>query len=315
MSSLLVQLEMIRKIVFNTLLVSIPEEFFLVMLALILVGEFDYWEEAEYKKLINKWDYARVFIPTVVSSLLASTMRYTGHDLIFTALLPLAAMYFLIILTNKEILEDHGSAIWAGKVLLFLLLGYLIIFISEQLYTPIFLYAAGETVTDLNNNILLNFAMSIPAKLIEYLVLVFFVIKKRTLLKANLLLPILENKVSKFLAYTIVICNFGFALVMGREICYERILSSLSMDIKCIIILSTVLFPIINISALVYGFYNIKNRDIQKQKEISGEIVKLLNGLKEYAECEKYDNIKWKLNEMSIDMKKIAESLYKSNTE
>jgi len=68
----------VQKILLNTFFVSFPEELFLIMFTLILVGEFEYWKEDECKRLINRFDYVRVFVPTIVAALISNTLRYYG---------------------------------------------------------------------------------------------------------------------------------------------------------------------------------------------------------------------------------------------
>ncbi len=301
----------IGKILLNTILVSIPEELYLLMFTLILVGEFEIWGDENCKKIFHDYDLARILVPVISAALLSNIFRYCELDNNILQIVPIIVFYILIVLTN-DIFGDSSAAKWMGKVFLFLGLAFLILVLAEFSFATLFLYVSGKTVTEMNSNILLNFAVSIPPRIIEYSVLIFFIVRKRTLLKANLIIPILESKISLFLTIVVLVFDLAFMLIMIRIVTYEKILNNISESFRIVIILGITFFLLINLSALVWGFYNIKNRELQDKKDVSGRINDLVKEINTYTVTDKYDSIKWKLYEISKEMNEISACLYNS---
>lgn len=309
MFTALLQWDTIQKIILNTIFVSIPEEFYWVMFTLILTGEFEYWKEEECKRLINKWDYSRILIPTLTVALLSNIFRYIGlYEGIFS-IVPIIIFYILIVLTN-DILGDASALKWLGKSFMFFLLGLITIVLSELLYIPFILYMSGSTLQEFNNNIFLNFIVSIPSRVIQYTILICFVARKRSLLKGNIFKHIISSPILSSLTSIVFFFDFLFLYIMYYAIVYEKVLVDSLPSFQVMIIVGVILFPILNILALVWGIYYVENRAVHKQKLISDKLSNLLNNVKLYTNNENYDNIKWKLNEIGIGIEEVADSLY-----
>lgn len=308
----LMQWDILQKIIINTLFVSIPEEIYWVMFTLILAGEFEYWKEPECKKLIHSWDYGRILIPAVIAALLSNILRYAGLDFGFISLIPLAVCYIAIVLTN-DVFGDASALKWMGRVFIFFIIGFMSIGISEFIYVPFILYGTGKTIQEINNDILINFLVSIPAKIIQFSILLYFVSRKRTLLKGNLFSHIFSSPVLSVLSSMIIAFDLSFLFIAYKLIVYEEILVNIPHVSRFTIIVGVILFPILNISAFIWGVYYMKNREMIDKKAACEKLVSLLNEIKSYANNENYDNIKWKLNELGMGIEGIAISLYEEN--
>lgn len=306
----LLQLETVQKIIINTLLVSIPEELFLVMFILIMLGEFEYWKEDECKKIINNWDYSRILIPTIVAALLSNILRYTIVDFDISTPVSIIVFYILIILTN-DIFGDASCAKWMGKAFIFLIFGSLIMFVIEFSYIPFVLYSSGKSINEINNDVMLNFVVSIPSRLIEFIIIAVFIIKKRTLMKAKIIGLIFENRILATFTIVIAIFSFSIALLMAKLIGYEKVLGNITPSLRFIIIIGICIFPIINISGLVWCVYYVENRAFQKQKVTRDKLNNILNNVKICTANDNYDTIKWKLNEIVMDIEDVSNNLYK----
>ncbi len=301
-----------HEILLKTLLVSIPEELFLVMFTLILVGEFDYWKEAECRKLINRFDYVRVFVPAVTTALLSQTMRYLDLNFGIYQFIPLIVLYILIVFTN-DIFGDASVLKWMVKALMFLLVALLIIGITEFIYIPYLLYTVNQTVDEINKNIPLYCLISLPARLLQYSLLFYLISRKRTLLKGKLLKPILSNPMLAVISSISVVINILFLQVMVQAIAYDKVLVNFLPISKICIILGVVLFPMVNISGLLWGFYLLKDKETYEKKIASEQLKDLLVKIELHIKDVKYDNIRWKLNEIGMDVDKVANSLYREN--
>jgi hypothetical protein len=127
--------------------------------------------------------------------------------------------------------------------------------IAELIYSPFIYYGSEIDVVMVNDNVLLNFFVSLPSRLIEYTILVFFVIKKRTLLKANIIRPIFESKTLTAITLVTLVIDCTFVFIMIRVICIDKILAELTTLLRLVIVLGVCIFPILNILSLVFAVY------------------------------------------------------------
>lgn len=306
----LLQWGIFQKIIFNTLLVSIPEELYLVMFTLILVGEFEYWKEDECKKLINRWDYGRILIPTLTSALLSNILRYTGVNYDIASLITILTVFVIIVLTN-DIFGDASAMKWTGKAFAFLMIACITVGVSEFIYVPFVVYGTGKPIQEINKDIWLNFVVSLPSRIIQYSILLYFVSRKRTLLKGKIIMHIVSNPVVLVITSAITLFDLLFYIVAYNLIVYEQVLINISHIMQIIIIIGITLFPILNISGLVWAVYYVKNKEMNDKKTASEKLENMLKDIKLYTNNENYDNIKWKLNEIGMGIEEIATNLYK----
>lgn len=308
----LFQWDAFQKILLNTLFISIPEEFYLVMFTLILVGEFEYWKEDECKRLINKFDYVRLFLPTIVIALLSNILTYMGLNSGIFQFIPPILLYVLIVFTN-DIFSDASALKWMAKAFIFYSLGFLTIGLSEFVYTPFVLYGANLSMLEINNNFLLYLLLSLPSRLLQYSLLLYFVSRKRTLLKGRFLKHILSNPILTVIFSVLVVFNVSFLWMMYKVIIYDKVLISISHFSQIIIVFGVIFFPIINISGLLWGFYYMKDKETKDKKIANEKLCILLKDIELFTNNDNYDNIKWKLNEIGMGIEKVANSLYKEN--
>lgn len=300
------------KIIINTLFVSIPEELYLVMFTLIMVGEFEYWKEPECKRLINRFDYVRVFLPTIVGALLSNILINTGlNDGFLHFLIPIS-MYLLIVFTN-DIFGDASAVRWMVKAFIFYMIGFLSIGITEFAYVPFILSCTGLTMSDIRNNLLIYFLTSLPSRLLQFTLLSYMVSRKRTLLKGRLIKNLLSNPIPATIFSLLLFSHILFLQMLCRAIIFDKLLISISLISQIFILTGVVIFPIVNISGFLWVFYLLKNKEIKDRKNASEKLCKLLKNIEIYTYNENYDNIKWKLNEIGMDIEDVAKTLYKES--
>ena len=308
----LLQFEILHRIVLNTLLVSIPEELFWIMLTLVAMGEFEYWREEECKKLINKWDYSRVLIPAVSVALTSNILRYSGLDFGFISFIPLIIMYITIVLTG-DILNDAKAVKWMGRAFIFMMLGYIVIGASEFVYIPFILYSTGKTMQEINQDLLLNFLVTLPARAIQYTILIYLIAKKRTLLEGKAFKHIFSSTLLTVSTAMLTVFNFLILFFAGKVIVYERVLINMPLVSQVISVILVVLFPIVNLCGLIWCLYYVENRAVQKQKKAFEKLQEIREEIRTYTNNANCDNIMWKLNEVSAGIEEISANLYKYN--
>lgn len=308
----LLQQNVFQKIVMNTLLVSIPEELFLVMFTLIMVGEFEYWEEPECKRIINRFDYVRVFLPTIVGALLSNILINFGFNNGFYQFLSPIVTYILIILTN-DIFGDAYPIKWMIKAFIAFMIGFLFIGLTEFIYAPFIIYGTNLTMAKIHSSFLLYFMTSLAPRFLQYSLLCYLVSKKRTFLKGQLFKNILSSPVLTAILSLLVLVNILFLWLMYKTIVFDGVLESVSHFYQVLTIISVVLFPMLNLSGLIWSSYFLRNKDTKDRKNASDKLYKLLDEMDLYTNNGNYDNIKWKLNEIGIGIEEVAQNLYKGN--
>lgn len=310
----LLQWDTLRKIIINTLLGSIPEELFLVMFTLILIGEFDYWKEPECKKLINRWDYARIIIPTVGAALASNIVRYTVADFDLSLPVTVLSLFILIIVTN-DIFGDASAVKWAIKAFVILLAGSIIVGISELVYIPIILYGSGESINQINQNVFLNFLVSIPSRIILYLILAYMINRKRTAQKIKILKNMYSSPVLLIILQLVLISNFLFLFFAFRIIVYDKILTDLESFYQALIVILVVIFPVANIAGFILCI-SIMQSNAQKRMQRAAENLRLLiDKMEDYTNKSNHDDMNWKLNEFGMGIGEIAASLEANGSE
>lgn len=307
----LLQWDTLQKILLNTLLVSIPEEFYVVMFTLTIMGEFDYWDEPARKKLINIWDYPRIIIPVIATSLVSNVLRYIGFEFGIGSLIPVVVLYVTIVLTN-DITNDAKPFRWMGRALGSLSIALIILGLSELVYTPFLINGTGKTIEQINNDIWRNFLSALPSKVIVYSALAYVIVKRRTLLKGNVFKCIAESRFLSVTILFIVAFDLFFVYAVYNLTVYWRLLANLSHFTQVLVIITVVLFPLLNISAFIWVIYYVKNKEMQDKKVVHDSLNRLFSEIMEYTNEENYDNLKWKLNEIGADIGKIAGDLYNS---
>ncbi len=305
----LFQNSLVAKIIINTLFVSIPEQLYAVMFTLILVGEFEYWKEPECKRLINKFDYVRVFLPTVTGALISNIIINTGlnHGL-FQFISPIIT--FIIIVTTNDIFGDASAVKWIVKAFIFFIIGFLSVGITEFACIPFILSCTGFTMTEIRDNLLIYFITSLPVRLLQYTILFYLISRKRTLLKGRFIRHILSNPILTVIFCFLVLFNILFIQMFGSAINNDKVLIYIPHFSQFFIITGVVIFPILNISGFLWGVYLLKNQEARDKKNASEKLYRLLKDMEFYIKNEKYDNIRWKFNEFGMGIEEVAKTLY-----
>jgi len=303
------QIEAIQKILLNTVFVSIPEEIYFVLFTYIMMGEFDQWKDEDCKRLFQPWDYPRILIPAISSAVVSNVLRYTGAGSDVVTLGTFFMLFFGIVAMG-DIFNNAGALKWMGKVILFLLLGSLLGGLCEFIYVPFLLYGTGESLLIINDNIFLNFLFSLPARFLEFSIIIFLLVYKRSLLKARIVKMIVESKFLVTLTIAALIVNLNFYIIMYNIICYNKALTLLSAGLRIAVVLGVCLFPIINLSALVWCTYYVKNNEAVRKKAASETLRKIAAELKSHLEGGNRDHLVWVLNGLVANLQVVADELY-----
>lgn len=305
----LFQVEILQKIIINSLLVSIPEEIYLVMFTLILLGEFDYWREPECKKLFHRFDIMRILLPATVTALLLNTFKYLGISSDISTYSILILFYVMIVLTNN-IFKDASALKWMGKMFVFFIIGYITVGLSELIYIPLIQFSLTLTIEEINNDLFLNFLVSIPAKIIQLSILMFLIAKKRALTKNNIFKYIFANPILSISTFTFILLNLLFLWVLYKLIVFDQILINFSPQIQFLIVIFVIVLPLLNISVFFISIYYIQNKELRIKKIAEKKLINVANKINNYSKNKDVHDLQWKLNEISIDINNLTKNFY-----
>lgn len=297
------------KIIINTLLVSIPEEVFFVLFVYIMMGEFDHWKDKDCKKLFYPWDYSRILIPAIFSAIISNVLRYSGASSSIVSFGTMLSL-FVSIVAMGDIFNNARALKWIGEVLLFLLLGAMCAAIIEFPYLYILVIGMGKSLALINNNMLLNFFASIPMKIIQFIIIIYLILYKRSLLKVRMVSTIFTSRILMILTIIIFITNFSFLVIMLKVFLYDNVFSYLATEFQLLTIVGICSLPIANIFSLLGSIYFMKNSEIAYKKMISERINILVEEIKEYPIKGSHENINWHLNGLENNLVEIANNLY-----
>jgi len=162
--------ESITNAVMNFLLVSLPEESIWFFTVIILMKRFDLLDKYMWRDKI-KW-----LVVPVLSSIVINLLKYIiNSPIIFISISAITTIYIGIIIMLKapenNILNEKIAYI---KILLLVLLSFaILIVLTESLYIPLFLKYFGKSIIEINSVWSVNFLMSIPARMIQFILIIF----------------------------------------------------------------------------------------------------------------------------------------------
>ena len=196
----------IMNAIINCLLVSMPEESIWFFTVLILMKRFDLLDKYMWKEKI-KW----LIIP-FSSSIVINILKYIiNSPIIFISISAIITIYIGIIIMLKapenNILNEKIAHI---KVFLLVLLSFaILIVLTECLYAPFLLKYFGKSIIEVNNVWLINFLMSIPARVIQFVMIIFILSIQNREVYLNILQSILSDK-----KISLIIIAFIFILII-----------------------------------------------------------------------------------------------------
>jgi hypothetical protein len=98
-------------------------------------------------------------------------------------------------------------------------------------------------------------------------------------------------------------------IIAVDNISYEKVLRSLPFFQSLVIIIIICSLPLVNTSSFLLSIYYVENNAAKKQKNISEKLNIMQDDINTYMISEQYENIRWKLNKISSDIKEIANNL------
>ena len=228
----------------NMFLVSLPEELFVVAITLIFIGRDDLLDLRMWKDNI-KW----IALPSIGMSFIISFARLINISKSLSQITGMIVLYLLIlvVIKNNNLLQEKTKYF---KTLFYTALGFAIISMLESYY-PLILSLTKTTILYINSHFIYNFLCALPARAIEYSILVYLLVKKRDDIKINLFDIILKNNFLKWSMISILICITITTMYMIKLIGINLILINLSFSEQLIIVVMMFIIPTITITFIL----------------------------------------------------------------
>lgn len=243
----------------NMILVSIPEDIFIVLITLIFLKRFDLLDIRMWKQNI-KW----IMIPVVPVALIINFFRYIviiPKPII--SLISLFVMNILIIyiIVKSSYLTEKKQIF---KTIMFTLISFVIVGLIEILYYPILLQWLQKEMSFFDQNILYNLLITIPARVIQICIVAFIIIKKNNTIRINIFDTIIKNKFLANSFAVILIIVLSTIIYATKLMMIDNILIYLNIIDQLVIVIIILTVPII----LITMFLIFVNYILLVQKQI-----------------------------------------------
>jgi hypothetical protein len=228
----------------NTIVVSIPEEAFLVILTLILMRRFDLLE-------FKKANILKILLVVIPIAFVSNILRgLVGFDMSFVSVVGFGGIFILVVLVYR--LHKVSNIL---KAFLSVTISFIVGMAIQLLYVPFIIYGTSVTMEELNQVGTASFIVSIIDRVAHISILCFLFLKKRSFIKLNFFKVITRNKILARISAIITLLNLVFIYVMCMLIYYDKILLNLKASTQLIIIVAIIVFPVINLS-FIFGVLN-----------------------------------------------------------
>jgi hypothetical protein len=218
-----------QQFILNLVLVSVPEEIFLTIATLILLGKHNFLYKNRLGKNALKLSSTVVVPMALISNLLKIFVKDSNVSLIVCLLI----FIFLISLLCKStgIKEYINIFVCTFKV-------FTMFMATEILTLLIVIYIFKLTPDYFNKTAQLNFYITIPERIIQFSYLAFYYFKLNGATQVKVFELVMENKTLKIL--TVVSSTVVFIILGGmlKLVIFDNILSPLSIEHQMFIILA-----------------------------------------------------------------------------
>ena len=229
--------ENIISAILNMIFVSIPEESVWLLIVLILLKRFDLLDKYMWKQNIKL-----IMFPIILTALSINIFRYLIvinpliRFVVFMLVLSISTIY---IVKKSSFIEINHLYI---KTISFVILGMLIITLSEFLYIPIMLHIIQKPISFINSNILYNFLASIPQRILQ-IMFICVLYKKYTYSEIKLFSHIFKTKIIA-ISTTFFMGVILFILASAVKLIGDNnILKDIPLLLQILISISLVIIP------------------------------------------------------------------------
>ncbi|MCX8132302.1 MAG: hypothetical protein N3I35_19685 [Clostridia bacterium] len=223
----------------RVVLISIPEQAFIVLFALGLLGK--------ESKLLLKTNRISLVVVIICQSVLSNLIRMLGFS--SSIIGPIFLFFELSLLL--VVIERRN----AKKILVYTFISILVIMITEYACVNIILYSTSIKISDFDSNVLLAFVATLLERSLQFLLLYLVISRKIKLTNGkekNILEVLISSPKKRRVTTLSIILNIAFLIVTGKVFMFEKILSNLPMISAIIVCTFSLCMPFMSLILLVY---------------------------------------------------------------
>lgn len=243
----------------NMILVSIPENIFIVVMTLIFLKRFDLLDFRMWKQNL-KW----IMIPSISIAIMINMFKYIiVIPRPITSLSCLVIMNILILyIVLRNTYEVNKKLIFKISIATFM--SFVAVSLIELIYVPMSLSLLHRPISYFNNNIVYNFLLALPGRIMEICLIAFILIRKNNSIKINLFDAIIKNNFYKLnFLFMIILINL-IIVYIAKLIMIDNILVNIEIIEQLFITILIVSIPII----LITWFFIFVNYSLTREKRM-----------------------------------------------
>ena len=243
----------------NFILVSVPEETFIVTITLIFIKLYDLLDIRMWRHCL-RW----ILVPVIPVSIIINIFRYI--IIIPRPWMSLISMISMIILILYIVIKNSYdvSKKLILKTTIYTILSFIIVGLIELFYYPLSLSLLHKEMSFFDSNILYNIIISLPARVIEICIVAFVIIKKNDKIEVSLFNTIVKNKFFTNSFLTMIISIVLFIIYIAKLIIIDNIMLNIKIIDQLILTSIIISVPII----LITWFLVFINYLLSKEKQI-----------------------------------------------
>lgn len=215
----------ITDIILNMIIVSIPEELFMVLMALVIMGRYDFFDKYTVKKMFKKVLFIAV-IPSVL--FFTFTLFKLNINIYLRLFINLIAFTISIMILTKE---KKILRLFAATTI-----SYFLIIIFEFLTGTLFIYVFKVNNYSGGTSALTNFAMSLPSRILQYGFLYITYLNKNSIVKVKLIDIWRSNQIFRRLIYISITFNMIIGVFIFNKFTIEKCIQNLNYETQLFII-------------------------------------------------------------------------------
>lgn len=246
----------------NTILVSVPEEFFLVVMTLIFIKRFDLLDIRMWRQNI-KW----ITIPVLPVAIMINIFRYIiVIPRPMMTIVNLILFYILMVYILRNNSYEFGKKEYR-KLLVGFSLSFIIWGILESATVPIILFLMKKPLEFFNQNIMWNLMLSIPSRIFAFILITYLIVKHNNIMKIKVFEVISRNHFLLTSIVSFAIISNIISVYILKLIGTNRILENkMSLIEQMFITMGVIIFPAIILfwMLLLINYLLVKERQIQQ---------------------------------------------------
>ncbi len=278
----------------HTVFVSIPEELFMVAFTLILMKRYDLLA-------LNRSNILKLVTTAAPFALLSNILRgFADFNMNYTSLICFTGIFLLGIIVYGVRKPKDMLMVFLG-----LALSLVVVMAIQASYLVFILYGTSITVESLNQYSLQTFLVSLADRVVQIALIGLMLLKKQKFMKLNYFKIIGKNRNLAILSTFVIVMNILFVYLMCNLIYFQKILMPFESGMQLAVVLAVIIFPVVNISA-VLGIINFSLNKISYTKVYIQEESKVLRVLVQMLLKQKrYEDIDYELYSFENEVKRL----------